>query len=183
MPWRPISTRSRRDPDTPTSRTARATARCTSARTATNCGSNAICVHPVEKVWAALTNPAQLAQWLAPGEIELTLGGRVFLAFTDGDGVIDGQVTAFAPPRLLEFTWTDKGNDLGFVRWELVCRGRRHPSRPHPHRPRIGPRFWSPDAGGVAFPAREVGGPARRPAHVRRPDRWQEFHDDYARAG
>ena len=33
--------------------------------------------HPVEKVWAALTDPAQLAQWLAPGEMELTLGGRV----------------------------------------------------------------------------------------------------------
>ena len=32
--------------------------------------------HPVEKVWAALTDPAQLAQWLAPGEIELTLGGE-----------------------------------------------------------------------------------------------------------
>ena len=77
--------------------------------------------HPVEKVWAALTNPAQLAQWLAPGEIELTLGGRVYLAFTDGDGVIDGRVTAIAPPRLLEFTWTDKDNDLGFVRWELIA--------------------------------------------------------------
>ena len=33
-------------------------------------------LHPVEKVWAALTDPAQLAQWLAPGEIELTLVGE-----------------------------------------------------------------------------------------------------------
>jgi uncharacterized protein YndB with AHSA1/START domain len=69
-------------------------------------------LQPVERVWAALSSPAQLAQWLAPGEIELTLGGRVSLAFTDGDGVIDGRVTAIAPPRLLEFTWTDKGDDL-----------------------------------------------------------------------
>ncbi len=76
--------------------------------------------HPVENVWSALTDPAQLAQWLAPGEIELTLGGRVHLAFTDGDGVIDGEVTAIAPPRLLEFTWKDKGDDFGFVRWELT---------------------------------------------------------------
>ncbi len=60
--------------------------------------------HPVEKVWSALTTPGQLAQWLAPGEIELSLGGRVSLAFTDGDSVIDGRVSAIAPPRLLEFS-------------------------------------------------------------------------------
>ena len=82
--------------------------------------------HPVEKVWAALTNPAHRAQWLAPGEIELTLGGRVYLAFTDGDSVIDGRVTAIAPPRLLEFSWTDQGNDLGFVRWELMAADGRY---------------------------------------------------------
>ena len=139
-------------------------------------------LHPVEKVWAALTNPAQLAQWLAPGEIELTLGGRVSLAFTDGDGVIDGQVTAIAPPRLLEFTWTDQGQRFRVRALGVDRRRRRHTSRPHPHRPRIGPRVRSPDAGGVAFPAREVGGPARRPA-LPLPDRWQELHDHYARAG
>ena len=30
-------------------------------------------------------------------------------------------MTAIEPPRLLEFTWTDQGNDLGFVRWELIA--------------------------------------------------------------
>jgi uncharacterized protein YndB with AHSA1/START domain len=75
--------------------------------------------HPLEKVWAALTSPEQLAQWLAPGELELTLGGRVHLAFTDSDDVIAGRVTALAPPRLLEFSWADKENDFGIVRWEL----------------------------------------------------------------
>jgi uncharacterized protein YndB with AHSA1/START domain len=74
---------------------------------------------PIERVWAALTTPAQLAQWFAPGEIALTLGGKIHLAFTDGDGVIDGEVTALDPPHLLEFTWTDHGKDLGVVRWEL----------------------------------------------------------------
>lgn len=76
---------------------------------------------PIERVWAALTTPAQLAQWFAPGEIALTLGGEIHLAFTDGQGVIDGEVTALDPPRLLEFTWTDHGKDLGFVRWELAA--------------------------------------------------------------
>lgn len=74
---------------------------------------------PTARVWAALTTPAQLAQWFAPGEIALTLGGEIHLAFTDGQGVIDGEITAFDPPHVLEFTWTDHGKDLGIVRWEL----------------------------------------------------------------
>lgn len=138
---------------------------------------------PVEQVWDALTDPARLAQWLAPGEIELTLGGRVFLAFTDGDGVIDGRVTAIAPPRLLEFTWTDEGDDFGCVRWELTA-----------------------DDGGtrlilthtVSEAARDFGLPALAGWHSlleqlaallaghpvpSAPGRWQELHDHYARAG
>jgi uncharacterized protein YndB with AHSA1/START domain len=135
----------------------------------------------VEKVWTALTNPVQLAQWLAPGEIELTLDGRVFLAFTDGDSVIDGRVTAILPPRLLEFTWTDKGNDRGIVRWELVA-----------------------DEGGtrlvlthtVPAAARDFGLPALAGWHSLleklsalldgQPfarDRWQELRDHYVRSG
>jgi uncharacterized protein YndB with AHSA1/START domain len=138
-------------------------------------------LHPVERVWAALTTPAQLAQWFAPGEMELTLGGRVYLAFTDGEGVVDGRVTAIAPPALLEFTWTDNGKDLGFVRWELIG-----------------------DSGGtllvlthtVPQAARDFGLPALAGWHTLleqlaalldgRPlprSRWQELHDDYAREG
>ena len=138
---------------------------------------------PVEQVWIALTDPAQLAQWLAPGEIELTLGGRVYLAFTDGEGVIDGRVTAIAPPRLLEFTWTDKGDDFGFVRWELMAEGdSTHLVLTHS----------VPDA------ARDFGLPALAGWHTlleqlvalldgqhvpSAPGRWQELHDHYARAG
>ena len=137
--------------------------------------------HPVEKVWTALTNPAQLTQWLAPGELELALGGRVYLAFTDGEGVIDGRVTAIAPPQLLEFTWTDKGNDLGFVRWELTAEDGGT---------RLVLTHTVPEA------ARAFGLPALAGWHSLldrlaallddqpfAPDRWQELHDDYARLG
>lgn len=37
--------------------------------------------HPVEKVWAALTDPERRAEWLAPGTIELRPGGRAELTF------------------------------------------------------------------------------------------------------
>jgi uncharacterized protein YndB with AHSA1/START domain len=139
--------------------------------------------HPVEKVWSALTNPSQLAQWFAPGEIELTLGGKVYLAFTDGDGVVDGRVTAIEPPRVLEFTWTDEGNDLGFVRWELSAE-------------ESGTRLVLTHT--LPETARAAGLPSLAGWHSLLeklevllnglpvssvPDRWQEFHDQYARAG
>jgi len=138
-------------------------------------------LHPVEKVWAAMTNPAQLAQWLAPGEFELTLGGRVYLAFTDGDGVIDGRVTATTPPRVLEFTWTDKGNDLGYVRWELTAKdGGTLLVLTHTV-PESAREFGLPALAGwhsllEKLAALLDGQPFGR-------DRWQELHDHYDRAG
>lgn len=139
--------------------------------------------HPVEKVWDALTSPAQLAQWLAPGELELTVGGRVRLAFTDGRSVIDGRVTALAPPRLLEFTWTDKGADRGLVRWELTAVDG-------------GTRLVLTHT--ISNAARAFGLPALAGWHTLleqlaalldgqslplQGDRWQAFHDYYARTG
>ena len=138
-------------------------------------------LHPVEKVWDALTNPAQRAQWLAPGELELTLGGRVSLAFTDGDGVIDGQVTAIAPPRLLEFTWTDQDNDFGFVRWELVGDdGDTRLVLTHTV-PESARGFGLPMLAGWHSLLDQLAALLDDQPFAR--DRWQELHDDYARAG
>lgn len=81
---------------------------------------------PIERVWAALTENERLAEWFAPGVIELVPGGRVSIVFTGTDAVDDGNgdaiessVTAVDPPRLLEFRWLDAGGDSGPVRWEL----------------------------------------------------------------
>jgi uncharacterized protein YndB with AHSA1/START domain len=138
-------------------------------------------LHPVEKVWDALTNPAQRAQWLAPGELELTLGGRVSLAFTDGDGVIDGRVTAITPPRLLEFTWTDQDNDFGFVRWELVADdGDTRLVLTHAV-PESARGFGLPMLAGWHSLLDQLAALLDDQPFVR--DRWQELHDHYARAG
>jgi len=137
--------------------------------------------HPVETVWAALTDPSQLAQWFAPGEFELRLGGRVYLIFTDGAGVVDGQVTALTPPRLLEFTWTETGKDLGVVRWALTAEdGGTHLVLTHNVPESARPSGLGMLAGwhslleklealldGVPFG----------------PDRWQELHEHYDRVG
>jgi uncharacterized protein YndB with AHSA1/START domain len=76
--------------------------------------------HPVERVWAALTEPGELAGWLAQADLELTEGGRVELRWlnTDEDGnraIARGTVTALDPPALLELD-----TDIhGLLRWEL----------------------------------------------------------------
>ena len=73
----------------------------------------------LEEVWAALTAPDKLPQWLAPGQIELRLGGAARLEFGESGGLIDSTVTAFEPIRLLEYSWSTPGEPLRPVRWDL----------------------------------------------------------------
>lgn len=75
--------------------------------------------HPIERVWAAITEPDALAQWLAPAAIEPRPGGRLRLAFTTSDSVVESTLSEFDPPRLLEYRWVSNGEDRGAVRWEL----------------------------------------------------------------
>lgn len=73
--------------------------------------------HPPEKVWAALTDPEQVAGW-APFTADRDLGrpGVATLTMIDGDSAQDMAATVrrAEPPTLLEYTW---GDDL--LRWEL----------------------------------------------------------------
>ncbi len=63
--------------------------------------------HPVERVWAALTEPARLREWLASAdEWDLREGGRVVLRWlnTDDEGntaIARGTVSTVDPPREL----------------------------------------------------------------------------------
>lgn len=74
--------------------------------------------HDQQTVWTLLTAPERLAEWLAPGTIELRLGGAAKLNFTDSGTVIDSQVTAFEAPRLIEYSWSSPGEPARPVRWE-----------------------------------------------------------------
>jgi uncharacterized protein YndB with AHSA1/START domain len=73
--------------------------------------------HPPQRVWAALTEPAQLAEW-APflADRGLDTVGEVTLTMVDGDHRVDlsGAVVRAEPPRLLEYSW-----DSDLLRWEL----------------------------------------------------------------
>ena len=65
--------------------------------------------HPVEKVWLAVTEPAELAHWF-PAEVTVDPrpGGAMRFVFADeGLPPGDGEVLALDEPRLFEFTWGD----------------------------------------------------------------------------
>jgi uncharacterized protein YndB with AHSA1/START domain len=76
--------------------------------------------HPIEAVWAALTDSTELPKWFAPADIELRVGGRANIRFEGGNDTVDGRVIAVDPPRLLEYGWFENGRDRGSVRWELT---------------------------------------------------------------
>jgi uncharacterized protein YndB with AHSA1/START domain len=79
---------------------------------------------PVEQVWAALTQPEAIRRWLqARAEVEPREGGRFFIDFHEGASIVDGRITRWAPPRLLEYSWPEKNaNGDSLVRFELFPR-------------------------------------------------------------
>src|SRR5262249_12612471 len=80
-----------------------------------------VLAHPVERVWAALTDPEEQSAWHpTPARFEPRAGGGV--AWEPGGHVRleDGEVTAWEPPRLLAYTWgVGDGGRPDHLRWEL----------------------------------------------------------------
>lgn len=70
----------------------------------------------IDRVFAAFSDPAMVAQWLRPSpDVVLTVltfefreGGRYRFAYDGPDGdrmVVGGHYTAIAPPRRIVFSW------------------------------------------------------------------------------
>jgi uncharacterized protein YndB with AHSA1/START domain len=86
--------------------------------------------HAVERVWEALTEPAELRKWWGDADLDLADGGRFALRWfnTDEHGnvaTLDGAITKLDPPRLLEIsaTWGSTAPDAPATKttltWEL----------------------------------------------------------------
>ena len=75
--------------------------------------------HAPEKVWQALTDPAQLSEW-APFNADASLGtvGTVSLTWVGTPQVSETKVTLSDAPKLLEYNWGGNG-----IRWELQALG------------------------------------------------------------
>ena len=83
---------------------------------------------PIERVWAYLTESHLRGQWLATGQMELRVGGKVSLTWrndeltghreTRPEGVeavhsMETTIARIDPPRLLAFGWNG-GSDVTF---------------------------------------------------------------------
>lgn len=85
--------------------------------------------HPPSLVWRALTEPELIGQWLMPNDFEPRVGHR-FTMRTDPVpaigflGVIECEVLALEPERLLSISWTGGPLENSTVTWRLQPEGR-----------------------------------------------------------
>ncbi|HEV2677007.1 MAG TPA: SRPBCC family protein [Aliidongia sp.] len=77
---------------------------------------------PIETVWAALTDPARLADWVSPALVEPRAGGRYEL-FTERARPMTGRILTWEPPHLLEYSWDTGDAPESVVRCELTTEG------------------------------------------------------------
>ena len=82
--------------------------------------------HPIDRVWAALTERDRLAEWLGDVDIELRPGGAIRIVFSgvEPPAVLETAVDEFDPPRLLQFRFDDRAGDGNLVRFELTDQGK-----------------------------------------------------------
>ena len=82
---------------------------------------------PIEKVWAALTDPKSIGAWMDDDSVKVALkvGGRYKLF----GGVTTGKLTVVDEPFVLEYTWRqgewEKGEPDTLVRWDLRPEGKK----------------------------------------------------------
>lgn len=88
---------------------------------------------PVERVWEYLVDSKKRATWLAAGEFDLRVGGKIELIFENdklsdesrdfGTKRFEGEITELVVNRVLAHTW-DWGGKPSDVRYELEPRGK-----------------------------------------------------------
>ena len=94
---------------------------------------------PVERAWAYLTESDKRATWLAAGEFDLRVGGKIRLEFDNsklpndeeglkkhpgtGTHTFEGKITRLEPMRVLAHTWLWGDNETD-VTYELTPKGK-----------------------------------------------------------
>ena len=88
---------------------------------------------PIERVWSYLVEAEKRAKWLAGGEFELRVGGKIELIFENdklseesrdfGTKRFEGRITQLEPMRLLAHSWDWDGKDSEVV-YQLEARGK-----------------------------------------------------------
>src|SRR6185437_15164864 len=71
--------------------------------------------HPIDRVWRAITDPAEFRVWFIPGRLDARPGGDYWF----GDDGFQGLVEAIDPPRLIRFG-QQHGAEQGYFEYELT---------------------------------------------------------------
>jgi uncharacterized protein YndB with AHSA1/START domain len=75
--------------------------------------------HPPSKVWAAITDAAELAHWFpAAVDAELAIGATIRFTFEGEQEATEGEILALDPPKVFAYTWNDDE-----LRWEITPDG------------------------------------------------------------
>lgn len=75
--------------------------------------------HPPEKLWRALTQPHLIEEWLMKNDFAPAVGHRFQLRGEWG-GVLDCEVRAVEPNRILAYTWDFANEDPAFALQSVV---------------------------------------------------------------
>jgi uncharacterized protein YndB with AHSA1/START domain len=75
--------------------------------------------HPVERVWEAITDPAEIEAWWGRATVDLRAGGAMRIEWLNGDVTMPATITELDAPRLLEI----EGEPHGTLRFELAPDG------------------------------------------------------------
>ncbi len=96
---------------------------------------------PIERIWAFLTESNKRGRWLASGEMDLQVGGKVDLHFRNADlsphedhaperyksmencHDTSGRIVECDPPRRLTFTWDEISGEPSEVTFDLSPHG------------------------------------------------------------
>ncbi len=84
--------------------------------------------HPVDVVWAALTDPDERAEWFGPSVVEAREGGIVETDPRDppvpaAAKHMRGRILVWQPPHVLEHEWHQPIVEDSVVRYELEADG------------------------------------------------------------
>ena len=69
--------------------------------------------HPPEKLWRALTQPHLIEEWLMKNDFKPVVG-HSFNLRGDWGGVLDCEVLAIEPNKVLSYTWNFRHDDAAF---------------------------------------------------------------------
>lgn len=79
--------------------------------------------HPPEKVWRAVTDPAELAHWFpASVEVDLRVGATMRFTFEEDAEVTEGEVLEVDPPKVFSFGWGGEVFRIELLPDEVGCR-------------------------------------------------------------